>query len=63
MEQNGSQFAIFVAIITVVLLLLLMLLFNLLLSSRNRRLRHQSEVQQMQLHFREEMNSIRMDVA
>ena len=63
MEQNGSQFAIFVAIITVVLLLLLMLLFNLLLSSRNRRLLHQSEVQQMQLHFREEMNSIRMDVA
>jgi signal transduction histidine kinase len=38
-------------------------LFNLLLSSRNRRLRHQSELQQMQLHFREEMNSIRMDVA
>lgn len=63
MEYNVSQFTVFILIIVGVISVMVLLLFSLLLTSRNRRLRHKSEVQQMQLNFREELNAIRMDVA
>ncbi len=63
MEHNLSQLSVFILIIVGVISVMVLLLFNLLLTSRNRRLRFKSEVQQMQLNFKEEMNAIRMEVA
>lgn len=63
MEHNFSQLTVFILIIVGVISVMVLLLFSLLLTSRNRRLRFKSEVQQMQLNFKEEMNAIRMDVA
>ena len=63
MEHNLPQLSVFILIIVGVISVMVLLLFNLLLTSRNRRLRFKSEVQQMQLNFKEEMNAIRMEVA
>lgn len=63
MDTNFAEVTFFIAVISVVILLLLLLVVNLMLTGRNRRLRHQAEILKMQSHLREEVAAIRMEVA
>lgn len=63
MDTNFAEVAFFIAVISVVILILVLLVVNLMLTGRNRRLRHQSEMQQVQSQLREDIAAIRMEVA
>ncbi|HMT28667.1 MAG TPA: histidine kinase [Bacteroidia bacterium] len=63
MDTNFAEVAFFIAVISVVILILILLVVNLMLTGRNRRLKHQAELQQVQAKLREDIASIRMEVA
>jgi signal transduction histidine kinase len=63
MDQDFAQIGFLVAVISVVIILLVLLLVNLLLTVRNRRMRHQAEIQQVLSTQREQIAGIRMEVA
>jgi len=63
MDTNYAEVAFFIAVISVVILILVLLVVNLMLTGRNRRLKHQSEIHQIQAKLREDIASIRMEVA
>ncbi len=63
MDKDFAQIGFLITIITVVILLLVLLLVNLLLTSRNRRLRYEAQMQAIQSKQREELADIRTEVA
>ena len=63
MDQEFAQVGFALSVITVVILLLILLVVNLMLTGRNRKLKHQSEMLQVQSKLKEELASIRMEVA
>ncbi len=63
MDKDFAQIGFLITIITVIILLLVLLLVNLLLTSRNRRLRYEAQMQAIQSKQREELADIRTEVA
>ncbi len=63
MDENIAQVGFLLSVITIVILLLVLLLVNLMLTSRNRKLKHHAEMLGVQSKLREEVAAIRMEVA
>ncbi|MBL7913536.1 MAG: hypothetical protein JNL49_00690 [Bacteroidia bacterium] len=63
MDTKEIEIVTLVAVTTFVILLLLLLVLNLLLTGRNRRLKHQAEVFQMESEYREELAAIKTEIA
>ncbi len=63
MDENFAQIGFLLTVITVVILLLVLLLVNLMLTSRNRRLKHRAEMMEVESKLREELAGIRIEVA
>jgi hypothetical protein len=63
MDENFAQISYLLAVITVVILLLVLLLVNLMLTARNRRIRHKAELEQIASEIREQIAVVRVEVA
>jgi|SRR5688572_24762771 len=63
MDQDFAQIGFALSVVTIVIVLLVLLLFNLMLTGRNRKLKHHAELLQVQLKLREEVAAIRLEVA
>ncbi len=63
MDQDYTQIGFLLVVITVVILMLVLLVVNLMLTGRNRRLRHESEIHKVESKLREDIAHIRVEVA
>ena len=63
MDQDFAQIGFALSVITIVVLILVLLLVNLMLTGRNRRLRHEAEMMRVRYDFSEQLATIRMEVA
>jgi two-component system NarL family sensor kinase len=62
MDQDFTQIAFLLTVITVTVLLLVLLVVNLLLGSRNRKLKHHTELLMLESRQKEELAVIRAEV-
>jgi len=62
MDTNFNQIALLLTVITITVLLLVLLVVNLLLGSRNRKLKHQAELQMMEVRQKADAALIRSEV-
>lgn len=63
MDAKEIEIATLVIAATFIILLLLLLVINLMLTARNRRLKHQSELLLLESRYRENLSAIKMEVA
>ncbi|MBK6643529.1 MAG: hypothetical protein IPG39_21010 [Bacteroidetes bacterium] len=63
MYEDYAQIGFVLSVITITFLILILLLINLMLSSRNKKLRHKAELLQAYSHQREVTEAARMEVA
>ncbi len=63
MDQDFAQIGFALSVITIVIVILILLLVNLMLTGRNRRLKHDAEMLRVQYDFNEQISTIRMEVA
>lgn len=63
MDAKEIEIATLVIAATFIILLLLLLVINLMLTARNRRLKHQSEMLLLESRYRENLSVIKMEVA
>lgn len=63
MDAKEIEIATLVIAATFIILLLLLLVINLMLTARNRRLKHQSELLLLESKYRENVSAIKMEVA
>ncbi|CAN5528396.1 hypothetical protein BH11BAC2_BH11BAC2_00980 [soil metagenome] len=63
MDKEIGNVAFFLIVVTFLIVFLVLLLINLLLTGRNRKLKHQTEVLEIKASIEEEVNRVKIEVA